>query len=344
MTDDELLVPTPDALVAVGNANGKHVEDAAADTEPPTKPPDAPTKEVVPNGSIEKEAALLPKDELLVPTPDALVAVGNANGKHVEDAAADTEPPTKPPDAPTKEVVPNGSIEKEAALLPKDELLVPTPDALVAVGNANGKHVEDAAADTEPPTKPPDAPTKEVVPNGSIEKEAALLPKDELLVPTPDALVAVGNANGKHVEDAAADTEPPTKPPDAPTKEVVPNGSIEKEAALLPKDELLVPTPDALVAVGNANGKHADDVANVLVPPHKPPNFDWKSKEDELICDVIEARDDGKGRGVKQEKRETGDINLALAGGLARSSADAMQSVGDCRPELDRLGDVTALP
>ena len=62
MTDDASLVPTADALAALDNANGKLEEDAAVDTEPPTKPPDAPTKEVVPNGSIEEEAALLPND------------------------------------------------------------------------------------------------------------------------------------------------------------------------------------------------------------------------------------------------------------------------------------------
>ncbi len=88
-----------------------------------------------------------------------------------------------------------------------------------------------------------------------------------------------------------------------------------------------MPTADVLAALDNANGKLVEDAANALLSPHEPPEFNTDTKEAELISDVTEARDDGKGRGVKQEKRETGEINLAEAGGLARSSADAMQSV-----------------
>jgi hypothetical protein len=165
-----------------------------------------------------------------------------------------------------------------------------------------------------------------------------------VLVLALDVLAAVDNANGKLVEDAVDNTEPPAKPPDAPTKKVVPNGSVEEEAALLPNDVVLVLALDVLAAVDNANGKLVEDAVYALLPPNEPPELNKDTEEAELICDATEGGGEGKGRGVKQEKRETGEINLAVAGGLECSSVDAMQSVGDFTSELDCLGDITAPP
>ena len=167
---------------------------------------------------------------------------------------------------------------------------------------------------------------------------------DAVLAPALGALTAVDDANGKLVEDAVDNTEPPAKPPDAPTKKVVPNGSVEEEAALLPNDAVLAPALGALTAVDDANGKLVEDAVNALLPPTEPPELNTDTEEAELICDETEGGGEGKGRGVKQEKRETGEINLAVARELECSSVDAMQSVGDFTSELDCLEDITAPP